>query len=451
MARDGLEVFSQFWAAAVGILWGLPLAIAVTASGLYFLVACRFAPFLALGHAIDVLRGRYNDPCDPGEISHFQALSSALSGTIGLGNIAGVAIAVAVGGPGAVFWMWVAGLVGMATKFFTCTLACLYRKEDEDGIAQGGPMYFIEVGLGPRFRPLAILFACCGLIGALPVFQSNQLAGLLQVQWQVPPLVTGLAAMVFVGAVVFGGIRRIGRVAAKIVPSMCLLYVVAALYVVASNIEAVPGVFALIFTNALGMGALGGGAAGVALKEVITTGVQRAVFSNEAGIGTEALAHGAARTDEPVREGLVAMLGPFIDTHVICTLTALVILTSGAFVDGGGIVMTAMAFAQAMPALGKPVLGLVVVLFSVSTMITYSYYNTKCARYLFGKRAGSLFIHIYLCLIPIAAMWTQGTAVNIIDTAFALMAIPTLLSALLLSRRVVAAMDDYFRRIRLMD
>ncbi|MBI2969470.1 MAG: alanine:cation symporter family protein, partial [Gammaproteobacteria bacterium] len=405
--------------------------------------------FTVMRHTLDVLRGRFDDPNDPGEISHFQALSSALSGTIGLGNIAGVAIAVAVGGPGAVFWMWVAALVGMATKFFTCTLSCMYRKEDEDGIAQGGPMYFIEVGLGPRFRPLAILFAACGMVGALPLFQANQLSGMLQAQWSFPALGTGLIAMVLVGVVEVGGIRRVGRVTSRVVPSMCLLYMAACLYVLVTNLPVMPEVFLRIFSNAFGTDAALGGAAGLAFAQVMTTGVQRAAFSNEAGIGTEAMAHGAARTDEPVREGLVAMLGPFIDTHVVCTLTALVILSSGVTTEGGGIVMTVTAFERAMPVLGPVILTCVVILFAVSTMMTYSYYSVKCARYLFGKRLGSHYLYVYLVLIPVAAMWTQNTAVNIIDTFFALMAIPTLFSSLALSRRVVSALDDYLQRMGL--
>jgi AGCS family alanine or glycine:cation symporter len=427
----------------------VPLAGFVTGAGRFFLVRSRFTPFTAFRHTLDILRGRFDDYRDPGEISHFQALSSALSGTIGLGNIGGVAIAVAVGGPGAVFWMWVSALVGMATKFFTCTLSCMYRKEDEEGVAQGGPMYFIEVGLGPAFKPLAVMFACCGLIGAAPLFQSNQLAGMLSAQWDVPAHLTGIVAMIATGAVVTGGIRRVGRVTSRVVPFMCLLYVAACLYVVLFNLPAVPGVFADIFSNAFGFGAAAGGAAGLAVREVITTGVQRAVFSNEAGIGTEAMAHGAARTDEPVREGLVAMIGPFIDTHVICTLTALVILASGVPVGGGGAAMTVKAFAAAMPVLGPLILTAVVVLFAVSTMITYSYYCVKCARYLFGRRIGGGFLYVYLLLIPVAAMWTQSMAVNIIDTGFALMAIPTVTASLLLSGRVIAALNDYFARMGL--
>lgn len=444
-----MEAFSNFWAATASFLWGLPLAGFVTGAGLFFLVRCRFTPFTAFRHTLDILRGRYDDRRDPGEISHFQALSSALSGTIGLGNIGGVAIAVAVGGPGAVFWMWVSAIVGMATKFFTCTLSCMYRKEDEDGVAQGGPMYFIEVGLGPAFKPLAVMFALCGLIGALPLFQSNQLAGMLSAQWGVPGLVTGVVAMLFAGAVIVGGIKRIGRVASRVVPSMCLLYVAACVYIILYNLPAVPGVFADIFSSALGFSAAAGGAAGIAVREIITTGVQRAVFSNEAGIGTEAMAHGAAQTDEPVREGLVAMLGPFIDTIIICSMTALVILVSGVPTTGGGAAMTVSAFAAAMPVVGPVILTVVVILFAVTTMITYSYYCVKCARYLFGRKVGDVFVYVYLALIPVASMWTQNTAVNIIDTGFALMAIPTLTASLALSGRVIEALNDYFRRMGL--
>ena len=442
-----MESFSSFWSTAVATVWGLPLVIAITGAGLFFTLISRCVPYTALGHTLAILRGRYDDPAKPGEVSHFQALTSALAGTIGLGNISGVAIAIGFGGAGAVFWMWVAALCGMATKFFTCTLACMYRKPDADGIAQGGPMYVIEVGLGPKFRPLAIMFAACGMVGALPLFQSNQLATLLHSQWDFPALGTGLVAMAVVAAVELGGIRRIGAVTAKWVPTMCMLYTASCLFVLLSHLPALPGVFRDIFTQAFGINGVAGGAAGIALREVIITGVKRATFSNEAGIGTEEMAHGAARTDEPVREGLVAMLGPVIDTHVICTLTALVILTSGVPAGPEGVAMVVTAFEQSMPVIGRPVLSAVLVLFALSTMITYSYYSVKCASYLFGKRIGRATVYIYIALIPVAAMWAQGTAVNIIDTAFALMAIPTLTSSLLLAPRVVAALMDYLKRM----
>ena len=230
-----MELFNSFWAFAVDIAWGLPLVILLISAGIYFTIAGRFTPFRGVRHAINILRGKYDDPDDPGEISHFHALSSALSATIGMGNIAGVAIAVSIGGPGAIFWMWVAGLVGMSTKYFTCTLATMYRKKDKRGIDQGGPMYYIEVGLGRYFKPLAIMFAVCGMVGCLAMFQVNQLSGLLQNDWGIPKMGTGIVCMLFVGIVIIGGIVRVGKVTSKVVPAMFVLYFVSALYVILSN------------------------------------------------------------------------------------------------------------------------------------------------------------------------------------------------------------------------
>ena len=428
-------------------MWGLPLVFLIAGTALYFAFLCRLLPFLRLRHTFDLLRGKFSNPADPGEIPHFQALSSALSGTIGMGNIAGVAIAISMGGPGAIFWMWVAGLLGMCTKFFTCTLACMYRQQDEDGIAQGGPMYFIEMGLGPKFRPLAFMFAICGMVGCLPLFQANQLAGLLQAEWDVDRTITGLIATVFVGIVILGGIRRVGIATSRLVPIMFILYFISSMLVIVSHYEIIPDLFADIFRAAFGGQAILGGAVGLTFKEVLVTGVKRAVFSNEAGIGTEALAHGAAQTREPIREGLVAMIGPFIDTMIVCTLTALVILSAGVTASGNGVAMTADAFEQTMPYLGSVVLLLTFSLFAVSTMISYSYYSVKCARYLLGKRIGSQYVYIYLLLIPVAANWNQATAVNIIDTTFALMVIPTLTATTLLAPKVVEEMRRYFKEL----
>ena len=440
-----MSSFDHFWQQAVDLIWGLPLVLMVVAAASYFAYLSRLLPFLRLRHTFDLLRGRFSNPDDPGEIPHFQALSSALSGTIGMGNIAGVAIAISLGGPGAIFWMWVAGLLGMCTKFFTCTLACMYRKQDEDGIAQGGPMYFIETGLGPNFKPLALMFAVCGMVGCLPLFQANQLAGLLQAEWEVDRTVTGLVATVVVGAVILGGIKRVGAATARLVPGMFILYFFSSMLVIVTHYEVIPALFADIFRAAFGSQAILGGAAGLTFKEVLVTGVKRAVFSNEAGVGTEAMAHGAAQTREPVREGLVAMLGPFIDTIIVCTLTALVILSADITPSGNGVAMTADAFEQTMPYLGSVILLVTFSLFAVSTMITYSYYTVKCARYLLGKRIGSRYVYVYLLLIPVAANWSQATAVNIIDTAFALMVIPTLTATILLAPKVVEEMQRYFR------
>jgi len=445
-----MTYFSQFWQYTVDLIWGLPMIFMVIGASLYFAWSSRLLPYLGLRHGMALLRGKYGNADDPGEISHFQSLSSALSGTIGMGNIAGVAIAISMGGPGAVFWMWTAAVLGMITKFFTCTLACMYRHKDEDGIDQGGPMYFIEYGLGKRFRPLAMMFAICGMAGCLPLLQANQLAGLLQKEWHIQPTLTGVTAALIVGIVIFGDIKRVGKTAASLVPLMFVLYVTAGSYVILSNIEQIPGMIAAIFKAAFGIKSIYGGAAGLTLKEIMITGVKRAVFSNEAGAGTEALAHGAARTGEPVREGLVAMWGPFIDTIIVCTVTALVILCSGVTVQDSGVVMAAMAFEQFIPAIGKDLLFLVFAMFAVSTMITYSYYSVKCARYIFGKKTGTHYIYIYLLFIPIACNWTQTVAINIIDSMFALMVIPTLTATILLAPRVIREMHSYFNRARLL-
>ncbi len=441
------EAFDSFWKYAVDFVWGLPLVILISSASLYFFFVSGLKPFRAIKHSIEILLGRYDKEKAPGQISHFQALCSALSGTIGMGNIAGVAIAIATGGAGAIFWMWFAGLLGMMTKFFTCTLSCLFRKKDSKGIEQGGPMYFIEVGLGKRYKPLAMFFALCGMLGCIPMFQTNQLASLLEKQWQIPGWVSGLSLACIIGVVIIGGIERIGKITSRLVPLMFLSYLFMCLFVILGQIEKVPQILIHIFSHAFGTDAIVGGAMGLTFKEVLITGIKRAVFSNEAGVGTEALAHGAAKTREPVREGLVAMLGPLIDTHIVCTLTALVILISGVSQQESGVLMAAAAFEQVMPDLGRLLLLCIFSLFAISTMITYSYYSQKCAVYVLGEKMGNKYLYVYLMLILFAAIWQQMTIINIIDTMFALMVIPTLLSTFLLSHHVVHAMQEYFRKL----
>jgi AGCS family alanine or glycine:cation symporter len=444
-----LEFFDNFFASAVDIAWGIPMVVLLISAGIYFTLTGRFLPFRALRHSINILRGKYDDPDDPGEITHFQALSSALSATIGMGNISGVAIAITLGGPGAIFWMWIAGLVGMSTKFFTCTLACLYRKKDERGIDQGGPMYYIEVGLGKYFKPLAIMFAICGMVGCLALFQANQLSGLLHEHWEINRIGTGLVTMVLVGVVIVGGIVRVGKVTSRVVPAMFILYVVSALYVIFGNASAIPGLFKLIISSAFSGEALIGGGTAVAFREILIQGVKRAAFSNEAGLGTAPMAHGAAKTKEPVREGLIAMLGPFLDTNLVCTMTALVILSTGVAPAADGVVTTVNAFEHGMPGFGRYIMTLVIIMFSISTLISYSYYSLKCSRYLFGYKFGGYYVYVYILSIPFAAMWSQEMVINMLDTAFAMMGIPTLISTLLLSPRVFRATRDYFKRMNL--
>jgi AGCS family alanine or glycine:cation symporter len=293
------------------------------------------------------------------------------------------------------------------------------------------------------------MFAVFGMIGCLAMFQTNQLSGLLENDYGVASWITGILCSLIVGIVILGGIVRVGKVTSKIVPAMFVIYFVSAVYVILTNLGEMPGIFELIFTSAFGGKALVGGGTAVAFREVIVTGIKRAAFSNEAGIGTAPMAHGAAKTKEPVREGLIAMLGPFLDTNIVCTLTALVILSTGVPASEDGIVMTAAAFDKAMPGFGGHLLTIVILMFSISTMISYSYYSLKCSRYLFGYTFGSYYVYVYIISLFFAAIWAQDLVINILDTSFAMMAIPTLISTLALSPAVMRATKDYFKRMKL--
>lgn len=441
------------------LAWGPWLLVLLLGGGAFFLAYSRLLPFRFLGHAWALLRGKHDHPHDPGQISHFQALSSALAGTIGMGNIAGVAVAISIGGPGAIFWMWVTAVLGIATKFFTCTLAVMYRGVDTRGELQGGPMYVIREALPPRVRFLAYWFAIVGLVGCLPAFQTNQLVQIMRDVVFIPQgwiaadgdylrfnLASGIVIASLVALVVYGGLFRIANVASKVVPAMTLLYTGAALVIVVLNIEQVPSLLWLIVSDAF----TGEAAAGGVIAAVVSTGVQRGAFSNEAGIGTEALAHGAAKTTEPVREGLVAMVGPIIDTLIVCTATALVILSSGAWqsTEANGVTLTALSFGELLGPVGQLVLIVCVVAFAVTTMLSYSYYGTKCFGFLFGAQRQHYYNHIYVGLIVVAAVVSLETAIGIIDGSFALMAIPTMVSSLWLAPKVMAAARRYLATLR---
>ena len=426
--------------------------------GLFLLLYSRFMPLRHFRHSIEIIRGKYDDPNEPGDITHFQALVSALAATIGMGNISGVAVAIAVGGPGAMFWMWVSALVGIATKFFTCSLAIMYRGKDSAGKTQGGPMYVVQEGLGPSWKPLAFFFAIVAVIGCLPLFQVNQLVQIMRDVVFTPlgvvgedhfwfDLTAGVVLVLLVGTVIFGGITRIADVASRVVPAMVILYMFCALWIIATNFVDIPRYLMLILTDAFSGEAAAGGAVGA----VIVTGVRRAAFSNEAGIGTESLVHGATKTREPTREGLVAMLEPVIDTMIVCTCTALVIMMTGVWqtTSDNGVTLTANAFESAMPGFGSYMLIVCVLFFSTSTIFTYSYYGTKCLGYLIGARWQFLYNYFYVGCIIAASVASLDTAISMIDGTFALMAIPTMLSALLLSPKVMAAMRDYRKRFQL--
>jgi len=439
----------QFFELAVDYVWGLPLLILLLGGGTVLLGYSRFLPFVGLRYVKDILLGEYDNREDPGDITHFQAVSAALASTVGMGNIGGVAIAITQGGPGALFWMWVAAIVGMATKFFTCTLAVMYRGKDSKGRVQGGPMYYIEAGLGSSFRPFAIFFSLCGMIGCLSLFQANQMAEVLKSTYEVPNSTTGIVSVLVVSFVMFGGVQRIAKVASGLVPTMCLLYLIFALYVVAANYETIPGILVQIFGDAFTGTAAIGGAAGIGVMTVIRTGVKRAAFSNEAGIGTAPMAHGAAKTAEPVREGLVAMVEPLVDTVLICSLTAMVILSSGQWREVGevtGVALTAAAFESAMGPSGKALLVIIVICFGSSTMFGYSYYGRKCFSYLFGAERAKVYDVLYLLSLYVGAVWTVGMVVNLIDTFYALMAFPNMIAALLLAPKVMSATRAYFSK-----
>ncbi len=455
-----MEQLKQLTADFSSAVWGLPLLILLIGGGLYLLIRSKFAAFRLLGHAVQVLRGKYDDPNDPGQISHFQALTTALSSTIGMGNIAGVAVAISIGGPGAVFWMWVSAIVGMSTKFFTSTLAIMYRGKDSAGELQGGPMYFIMEGLGKVWKPLALMFSICGLVGALPVFNVNQLTQAVNDILLKPNgievgftsnLIVGIVLVSITGIVILGGLGRISKTASKLVPSMVLLYFISVLIILIVNIDVVPKYFAMIFTDAFAANNFKGDAFfGGLVGGLILLGIKRGAFSNEAGIGTAPLAHGAAKTDEPVREGLVAMLGPAIDTLIVCTLTALAILVTGVWetTSNNGVSLTASAFSEAMPGYGKYLLLICIAVFSVSSLFSYSYYGSKCMSFLIGADKKHYYNYFYIASIILGATTTLDMMINLIDGVFALMAIPTMLATIILAPKVVKELSAYKERLK---
>jgi len=435
--------------------WGPWLLILLIGGGVFFLIYSKGVLFKYFRHSIDILRGKYDNPNDTGDISHFQALSSALAGTIGMGNISGVAIAISTGGPGSIFWMWLSAFVGISTKFFTCTLSCMYRGKDSQGKIQGGPMYVIIHGLGKKWRLLAVIFSTAGLIGCLPAFQANQLVqilrevifipqGLIGDQYFAFNFISGILIAILVSIVIFGGITRIGIVTSRLVPAMVILYFSLAVWILVSNIQSIPHYFMMIVSDAFTGKAVAGGVLGT----VIITGIRRAAFSNEAGIGTEAMAHGAAKTEEPVREGLVAMLGPFIDTIIVCSATALMILITGVWEtsEANGVTLTANAFEQAMPG-GAIVLIICVFFFSMSTMFSYSYYGTKCLGFLIGAEKKHYYNYFYVIIIVVASIISLDMVVNIIDSMYAIMAIPTMISTIILAPKVMNAARKYFHSL----
>lgn len=429
----------------------IPFIVAWLVLGaIFFTIRMSFVNIRSFKHAIRVTKGDYDDPNDPGEISHFQALSSALSATVGLGNIAGVAIAVSLGGPGAIVWMVIAGFLGMSSKFTECTLGQMYRKVDESGQVLGGPMRYLSAGLadmklGLLGKLLAVMFVILcigGSFGGGNMFQANQSYAAVKdvIPWfEGKAWLYGLMLAFLVGLVILGGIKRIGSAAGLIVPFMCLIYVVAGLFVIIVNINQVPAAFGTMLGGAFSFKAGFGGLIGV-----LVVGFQRAAFSNEAGTGSASIAHSAAATDEPVREGIVALLEPFIDTIVVCTMTGLVVVITGVYQSdvGDGVEMTSSAFATVLPWFPY-VLSVAVVLFAFSTMISWSYYGERCATWLFGESASVPYKFLFLIFVFLGAVLNLGNVLGFSDLMILGMAFPNILGLFLLSGKVRRALDDY--------
>ena len=444
----------------------IPFIVTLLALGSIFFTFCyRFVNLRFFGHALDVVRGKYDNPDDHGEISHFKALTSALSATVGLGNIAGVAVAIQSGGPGAVFWMIFLAIFGMSAKFSSCTLSQLYRKVNSNGSISGGPMYYIDLGLkemhlGPLGKVLGLLYAVMlmgGALGGGNMFQVNQTAEAIRTTFGLSEevnIVVGVMMLAVVGAVIIGGIRRIGLATSRIIPFMCGLYIVASLVILFANLPKIPESIALIFEMAFTSNAMFGGAIGVMI-----TGMTRAAFSNEAGLGSAAVIHAAAKTSEPVREGMVAMLGPFIDTIVICTMTALVVIVTGAWSDpsipsSAGVELTTAAFATVMPWFPK-VLTVSIILFAYSTMISWCYYGERGWIYLvdhvqegLGIKTVIAFRLIFLAFILVGAMYELKDVIAFSDFMLLSLAFPNIIASVILAPKVVAKLKDYCIRFK---
>ncbi|CAM4155146.1 alanine/glycine:cation symporter family protein [Zobellia nedashkovskayae] len=433
-----------------------PMFLLLIGGGLFLVFYSKFLPYRFFGHAIAITAGKYDNDKAEGDVSSFQALSAAVAATVGLGNISGVAIAIHDGGPGVVFWIWVTAIIGMCIKFYSCSLAVMFRSTDSDGKLQGGPMYYITQGLGPKAKPLAIFFAVCGLFGFLGVFTANQftetfmsvvepsetLFQMSEMNWK---LSIGVILALVTSFVIFGGLEKIAKVASAIVPFMVMVYLIAVVIVMVLNASQIIPSLKLIITEAWNFNTIVTGG----FWGLVIIGVRRAMFSNEAGLGSAPMYHGQSKTDNPIKEGLVAMLGPFIDTILVCTFTAVVIILSGAYLEeGSGIVMTLSAFETTLFGYGDVLLMVIVTAFAMSTLFTYSYYGVKCLSFLTNAKIGKFYNWYFVIMIIFAAVASLDLVKNLIDLSYALMVIPNMIAVLLLAPKVNAAAADYFKKIK---
>ena len=434
-----------------GIIWGEYVLIPLLALvGIYLTLGLKAMPWRCIPKAFLMLwQSRTPDAANKGDISPFQALMTALSATIGTGNIAGVATAIYLGGPGAIFWMWVIALFGMATKYAEAVLAVKYREVDELGNHVGGPMYYIKNGLGKNWAWLGMAFAIFGMIAAFGIgnlIQSNSVASVLKNNFDIPLLFTGLIMAIAAGVVIIGGIRRLGEVAAKLVPLMAIAYVISASLIILLNINAVPSILWMIVNNAFTGTAASGGFLGATIWAAVRFGVARGIFSNEAGLGSAPIAHAAAKTSNPVHQGMIAMLGTFIDTIILCSMTALVILLTGVWTSGEtSSTLSSMAFANGLPGIGHYIVSLSLIIFAFTTILGWSYYGERCAEYVFGIKIILPYRLLWVCIIVIGALIEQIDIIWILaDVLNGLMAIPNLIALLLLSPVIFSVTREYF-------
>ncbi|SNY94053.1 alanine/glycine:cation symporter family protein [Flagellimonas pacifica] len=439
-----------------------PMFLLLIGGGLFLIFYSKLLPYRFFGHAIAITRGKYDDKNAKGDVSSLQALSAAVAATVGLGNISGVAIAIHDGGPGVVFWIWMTALIGMCIKFYSCSLSIMFRGEDSEGKLQGGPMFYITKGLGEKYKPLAIFFCISGIFGFLGVFTANQFTetfmSVVQPEeslialggteadplfnWK---LIVGIVLAIISSFVIFGGLSKIAKVATAIVPFMVMVYLVAVIVVMVMNASQVIPALKLIMTEAWNFKTVVTGG----FWGLVIIGVKRAMFSNEAGLGSAPMYHGQSKNEEPIREGLVAMLGPFIDTILVCTFTAVVIILSGAYLDdSSGIVMTLQAFRTTLFGYGDDLLMIIVTAFALSTLFTYSYYGVKCLSFLTNAKIGRYYNHYFVILIVFAAVASLELVKNLIDLSYALMVIPNMIAVLLLAPKVNKAAKTYFSKMK---
>ena len=444
-----MEAVASFVEQVNGIVWGVPMLILILGTGLYLMLRLHLMPLRNIGYGFRLTwQGRTVAAGDEGEISPFAALMTALAATVGTGNIAGVATAIALGGPGALFWMWCTALVGMATKYSEVLLAVHYREVDGRGEHIGGPMYAIKNGLKRHWAWLGVAFALFGGLAGFGIgnmVQSNAVADVLNTSFGIPEWVSGIIVMALVAMVVLGGIRRIGYVAEALVPTMCVGYVLFSLAVLAVNFAAIPESIALVFSHAFTPTAATGGFAGAAVWAAIQFGVARGIFSNEAGLGTAGIAQAAGATTSPVRSGLIGMMGTFIDTLIICTMTGLAIVSSGAWTTGeSGAELTSLAFETSLPGVGNYLVAILLAIFAFTTILGWAYYGEKCWEYLLGVKSEVPFRILWTLAVPLGAVAQLDFIWLLADTLNALMAIPNLISLLLLSPVILQLTRAYF-------